>query len=82
MKLTLALFGGVGAAILCYAGYKYYRRKMEYLAAHANQRLLDDIISGRTQRPAAATSGGLSLNLAPPGSFKFSFETVTCIDET
>jgi len=50
LKITLALFGGVGAAILCYAGYKYYKRKMEYLAATANQRLLDDIISGRTER--------------------------------
>jgi len=57
LKITLALFGGVGAAILCYVGYKYYKRKMEHLAAHANQRLLDDIISGRTQRGTSSNGG-------------------------
>ena len=50
LKLTLALFGGIGAAIACYAGYKYYRKRQEYLEASANHRLLDEIITARGHR--------------------------------
>jgi len=62
LKLTLALFGGIGTAIACYAGYKYYRKRQEYLEATANHRLLDEIITARSQRmqsdPVDLTSEG------------------------
>ena len=70
LKLTLALFGGIGTAIACYAGYKYYRKRQEYLEATANHRLLDDIITARSQRmqsdPVDLTSEGSGDNSRYP----------------
>ena len=70
LKLTLALFGGIGTAIACYAGYKYYRKRQEYLEATANHRLLDEIITARSQRmqsdPVDLTSEGSGDNSRYP----------------
>ena len=65
LKLALALFGGVGAAILCYAGYKYYVKRRDALEARANTSLLDEIITSRSREEsndhdAAPTGGGSS----------------------